>query len=68
MKVYRLIAHDKELGTVLSWHASKAEANRTALTCDQDDPTVDAWDIPIKKRGLIVWLNRHVNSANDAEA
>lgn len=71
MKIYRCTIYDRDLGTLLSWHSSRREAEQ-ALRREQrerGEPAVgpegvDAVEIPTDRTGLILWLNTHFDSNN----
>lgn len=71
MKVYRCMKNDAGLGTLLSWHASKREADaelrrhqkeRNDQACGPE--SVESVDVPTDRAGLLQWLNSRVNVDN----
>lgn len=69
MKIYRCTIYDAHEGAMLSWHASRREAEQ-ALRSEQrerDEPvvgSVDAIDFPTDRAGLLSWLNAHFDRDN----
>lgn len=71
MKIYRCTIYSAHEGAMLSWHASRREAERRLRheQRERGEPAigpegVDAIDVPTDKAGLICWLNAHVDSDN----
>jgi hypothetical protein len=71
MKLYRCMKNDAGLGTLLSWHASKREADaelRRHQKAREDSASgpegVEAVDVPTDKAGLLLWLNANCNTDN----
>ena len=71
MKIYRCTKSDAGLGTLLSWHASKREADAELRRFQKErgeSPTgsegVDAVNLPTDQVGLLTWLNAHFDCDN----
>jgi len=70
MKVYRTRFQDKDAGTVLSWHASKREAQDALreLQAERDMPQgvedVQLVNSPAGRAGLLRWLTNNCNRDN----
>jgi hypothetical protein len=70
MKVYRTRFHDKDEGTILSWHASKreAEAALRELQAGRGQPQgvedVQPVNIRTDRAGLLCFLAIHCNRDN----
>lgn len=71
MKVYRCNCADADRGTLVSWHANKAAAERALrdFQRERDDaPTgpegVHPVEIPTNKAGLLAWLNANFDTDN----
>lgn len=71
MKIYRCTKNDADMGSLLSWHSSKREAEaklkrhqreRGETACGPE--CVEAEDIPTDRAGLIGWLNRNFDTNN----
>ncbi len=71
MKLFRCDKNDSDMGTMLSWHASKREAEvelrrhqkeRGGDSCGPE--SVTAVDIPTDKAGLLKWLNIEFKNDN----
>jgi hypothetical protein len=71
MKLYRCNCYDKDQGSLVSWHASKADAERELRKWQKDrgedargPEGVDAVEIPTDRRGLLAWLNANISTDN----
>lgn len=68
MRVYELALQHPDEGNVISWHPSKAEAERLGREefnrGGYDRMMVFGHTIPTDKRGLLRWLNTHVTKDN----
>lgn len=71
MKLYRCMKNDAGLGTMLSWHANKQEAEAELRRHQKErgdtasgPEAVEAVDVPTDKAGLLQWLNSNLSSDN----
>lgn len=71
MKVWRLGYHDRDMGRMLQWHPSRAEAVKAAHVVIDEGPDysmkdmdIDLVNIPTDKTGLLNWLNAHFDTDN----
>lgn len=71
MKIYRCLVYDAQLGALLSWHATRQEAERELLKSQQErggdaqgPEGVRLMHIPTDKAGLIGWLNAYFKTDN----
>jgi hypothetical protein len=72
MKVYRISLHDPDMGRLLGWASSKAQAKRAARQLADAMPSpqevesvsIVRIDIPTDRAGLIRWLNDNFISDN----
>ncbi len=72
MRLYRCNSYEKDAGTVVSWHGSKAEAERELRHFQKErgseavgPESIEPTDIPTDKAGLLHWLNVNFNRDND---
>jgi hypothetical protein len=71
MKIYRCDKYDAHLGRLVSWHASRREAERVLreFQRERDDSSVGPESVeevqfPTNKEGLLIWLNSNLNTDN----
>jgi len=71
MLVYRMEFSDPDSGSLVEWHAAKADAGRRLKylqeqrgCCATGPEGVSRVHIPTDKVGLIRWLNWHLNTDN----
>lgn len=74
MKLYCVRFYDAQRGQLLSWHASKSEAERTlrllqATARENGNGSVgpdevEPMDIPTDRAGLLSWLNLNFDTSN----
>lgn len=72
MRIWRCNCYDANLGTLVSWHASRKAATQTLRTFQEErgdqqrtgPEGIDEVEIPTDKKGLLKWLNAHFNTDN----
>ena len=68
MKVYRIDASHRDIGRVVAWAATRAEARAAVQAFIKDgaiplcEPQI--FDVPTKKAELVAWLNWHIQTDN----
>lgn len=68
MKIYRVRLNHDTHGQLYSWHPNKKDATKEARVCAQDEANdsieVQLIEFPTDKKGLIEWLNIHLQTDN----
>ena len=68
MKIYKVTHNDQNIGTVLSWHSNKADAEKLVRELNHSmefsSPYVNIVEFPTDKAGIIKWLNAYFNTDN----
>lgn len=70
-RIYRCNYWDADLGQLVSWHATRRDAERElARQVRENGPgqgaeEVEPVDFPTRKADVIAWLNRHLSTDND---
>ena len=64
MKIYRLTWIECDIGTCLSWHSSKRDAQKAKAEILDDDAEIDMVEFPKTKKKVIDWLNIYFNTDN----
>jgi hypothetical protein len=71
MKIYRCDKYDVIRGRLVSWHASRREAERELRDFQRErgetasgPEGVEEVNLPTNKAGLLIWLNSNLDTDN----